>query len=84
MLLSNAKLNETRIKSQRREVHMKSVSKLHDLENSLRVGIKRKAQWSLRLKSRHRLKLIKRRRGGDQTRVLPTSARVVYENQTRA
>jgi len=44
------RLSETRVKPQRREVHMKSTSELqsaselHHLENSLSVGIKYKAQ----------------------------------------
>ena len=49
---------------------MKSASKLPHLENSLSVEIKRKAQRSPRSTNRHILKLIKRRRGGRQTRVL--------------
>ena len=44
VLEAHVKLSETRVKPQRREVHMKSVSELHHLENSLSVGIKRKAQ----------------------------------------
>jgi len=35
--------HETRINSQRREVHMKSASEFHHLENFLSVGLKHKA-----------------------------------------
>jgi len=40
----DVRLSETHVKPQRRELHMKSASELHHLENSLSVGIKCKAQ----------------------------------------
>ena len=58
---------------------MNSTSELPHLEKFLSIRIKYEAQRILRLTSRYGLKLMKQRRGGRQTLVLPTSARTALD-----
>jgi len=84
VLESDTRLTETCVKPQKREVHIKSAFEFSHLEKFSKCWDQTQGSMKPTFNKHTQTQLMKRRRGGCQTRVLPTSARVASENQTPA